>query len=175
MFSWLGGAIAQAQQGGTSQSGETSTTGGLSHTDHKFVSEAARGSLEEVQLGQLAQQKGANTAVREFGQRMMSDHTKLSNELQQLASQKGLTVPTSLSHHEQSTLQHLQSDNGAKFDQAYARQMVQDHEKDLKEFEREAKDAKDPALKSFAQQSIPILRQHLQMARNMEASVKNEK
>lgn len=149
--------------------------GQLSENDYRFIEKAARGGLEEVELGQLAGQKASNQAVRSFGQRMVTDHNKLNNELKQIAAQKGATVPTSLSHHENSTIQHLEGVAGADFDKDYSKDMVKDHRKDLKEFQDAAKKLQDPDLRAFAQKAVPILQEHLGMAESMETAVKNEK
>jgi len=149
--------------------------GQLSENDYRFLEKAARGGMEEVELGQLAEKKAASPAVRQFGERMVTDHGKLNNQLKQLASQKGATVPTSLSHHENSTVEHLQNENGVKFDQSYAKDMVKDHKHDIKEFQSAAKSVQDPDLRAFVQSAVPILQDHLNMAENMENSVKSEK
>ncbi len=149
--------------------------GSLSEKDYKFVEKAARGGIEEVQLGDLARQKGVNTSVRSFGERMATDHGKANDELKQLVSQKGATLPTQLSHHERSTMEDLQKATGADFDKTYAKAMVKDHHKDVKEFEDATKDVKDPELKAWAGKTLPILQEHLRMAEQMETTVKHEK
>src|SRR5262249_10849822 len=100
------------------------------------------------------------------------DHTKVNNELKQIAGQKGATLPAQMSHHENSTLQHLQNVSGPDFDKAYAKGMVKDHKKDVKEFENAAKDLKDPDVRALAQK---ILQQHLGMAEILETGAKPEK
>jgi putative membrane protein len=158
---------------------ETSTTapqrGQLSESDYRFAVKAARGGLEEVELGQLAKQKGSSDAVRNFGDHMVADHSKANEELTQIASRKGATLPPTLSHGERSTLDDLQKAGGADFDKTYAKDMVKDHKKDLREFESAAKDVTDPDIRSWAEKTIPTLQQHLQMAQDMEATVKGQK
>ncbi len=149
--------------------------GQWSEKDYRFIEKAARGGMAEVQMGELARQKGASQAVRDFGDRMVSDHSRADNELKQLVTQKGGTLPTSVSHSEQSSVQHLQGLSGAEFDKAYAKDMVKDHTKDVKEFERESAEVTDPDLKAWAQKTLPVLQQHLQLARQMETAVKGEK
>jgi len=159
----------------TDATGTESQRGQLSSKDFKFLENAARGQQEEVVLGQLAQQKASNQAVRDFGQRMVTDHSKLNDELKALATQKGATLPTQMSHSERSTTSHLQNESGASFDQAYIKDMVKDHKKDVKEFEKATNDVTDPDLKAWAQKALPTLQQHLQMAQNLESTVKSEK
>jgi putative membrane protein len=149
--------------------------GQLSEKDYHFVENAARGGMTEVQMGQLAQQKGISPTVRSFGARMVTDHTKINDELKQIAAKKGATLPAQLSHGEKSDLEKLQKETGTDFDKTYAHFMVRDHKEDVKEFEKAAKDLEDPDLKAFAQKTLPVLQQHLQLAEQMEAAVKKEK
>jgi putative membrane protein len=157
------------------QSGTEMQRGQLSSKDYKFLTDAARGGLEEVQLGQLARDRGASQGVRDFGEHMVKDHSKANDELKQIAMQKGATQPMRLSHSEQSKLDHLQNLNGVDFDKTYTKDMVKDHKKDVKEFQKAAKGLDDPDLRAFAQKTLPILEQHLQMAESLEPSVKAEK
>jgi len=149
--------------------------GQLSASDYRFVENAARGGMEEVQLGRLAQEKGVNQSVRSFGERMVADHTKANEELKKIAAQKGAMIPTRLSHHEQSTIEELQKASGGEFDRTYANAMVKDHGTDVKEFERASKSLTDPDLKAFAQKTLPTLQDHLKMAQDMQGAVKGER
>jgi putative membrane protein len=164
--------VLPAVQAQTPRTGNDQQRGQLSESDYKFVVDVARSGQVEVQMGQLASQKGESQAVKDFGQRMVTDHTKANNELKQLISQKGATVPAELSHHEQSSVDRLQNQSGRDFDKVYAKDMAKDHKKDVKEFEKAAKDIKDSDLRAWAQKTLPVLQQHLKMAEQMETSVK---
>ena len=170
-----GTQFARAQVNPTASGYNQGQRGQLSESDYRFLEKAARGGMEEVELGQLAEQKGTSQAVRSFGQRMVADHTKLNNELKQIASQKGAMVPAQMSHHENSSISHLQNATGADFDKTYAKDMVKDHRKDLKEFQDAAQKVSDPDLKAFAQKAVGILQEHLGMAENLDTSSKSEK
>ena len=163
---------ARAQLTSNAQEISQGQRGQLSESDYRFLESAARGGMEEVELGQLAQQKGTSQPVRSFGERMVTDHTKLNNELKQIAGQKGALLPTRTSHHENSTLEHLQNATGADFDKAYAKDMVKDHRKDLKEFQNAEKTLSDPDLRAFAQKAVVILQEHLSTAENLDANAK---
>jgi putative membrane protein len=149
--------------------------GQLPERDYKFVKEAASGGISEVEIGELAKQKGVSQAVRDFGDRMATDHKKANDELKEIASKKGAVIPAQLSRSENSTMNRLQKLNGAEFDKAYASAMVKDHKADVKAFKDAADDVKDPDVKAFAQKMIPKLEEHLRMAQEMEASVKQSK
>src|SRR6185503_11239870 len=110
----------------------------LSSSDQKFVMEAAHGGMLEVELGRMAVDKASNADVKQFGQRMVDDHSKAGDELMQLASQKGITL--SSDDHKgmakgQAVKDKLSKLSGADFDREYMDMMVKDHVKDVKEFE----------------------------------------
>jgi putative membrane protein len=147
--------------------------GALASADRKFVMEAAHGGMAEVELGKLAAEKGSSDAVKQFGKRMAEDHGKASDELKQLAQQKGVTLPTDLDAKHKQLRERLTKLTGAEFDRAYANEMVKDHKKDVADFKREASRAKDPDLKAWAGKTLPTLEDHLKQAQDMEAQVKS--
>jgi putative membrane protein len=159
----------------TAAQGQEAQRGQLTAGDYKFVENASQGGAMEVQAGELAQQKGASEQVRNFGAKMVADHSKANEELKALATRRGAVLPTKSSHHERDTIEDLQKVSGSNFDQKYAKNMVKDHEKDLKDFQDAAKDLNDPDLRAFAERTVPTLQEHLRMAMDMEQSVKNEK
>ena len=146
--------------------------GQLSAKDYRFVADAARGSMHEAKLGELAKQKGTSQTVRDFGQRMVADHSKAADELKQIVTTKGAMAPTELSRRENSEIERFEKLSGRDFDKEYAEHMVKDHKKDLKEFQEAAKDLTDPDLKSFAQKTATVVEDHLRMAKEMQAAVK---
>jgi putative membrane protein len=120
-----------------------------------------------VQVGQLAEQKAASPQVKQFGQTLVQDHTQSNEQLQQIANQQGMTLPSQPSEDEQSEAQKLQSLSGKQFDQQFTQNEIKDHQKDIAMFTQEAQDGKDGALKAYAQKSLPILRKHLQIAESL--------
>ncbi len=155
--------------------GTMSAKGAISAGDRKFVQAAAEGSKAEVASGQLAQSKGASDSVKQFGQRMVTDHQKAYDQLAQIASGKGVTVPTEPSKAHQRDAAKLEKLAGTDFDREYARMMVSDHKKDVSEFRKQSKSAKDPDVRNFAAATLPMLEEHLKMAQDMESAVKKER
>lgn len=149
-------------------------TGGVQSKDHAFMVKAAQGGLAEVQLGQLAQQNGQSQQVKDFGKRMQDDHTKANDQLKQLASQKGVTLPDSPTAHDKAEYERLSKLKGESFDKAYSKMMVTDHKKDVSEFQKESNSGMDSDVKSFASQTLPTLQDHLKMAEQMNGSAKSE-
>ena len=158
--------LSAAAQTGSNESGTTSgkQSAGMGDTDSTFVKKAAQGDLAEVELGQLATQKASSEEVKKFGQRMVDDHTKANEQLKQVAAEKNIDVPQQLDAKDKATKAHLEKLSGQQFDRLYMKDMVRDHQKDVAEFERESKIAKDPAIKNFAQQTLPTLKDHLKEA-----------
>ena len=141
----------------------------LSAQDETFMREAAQGGLAEVQDAQLAQQKGTGSEVKQFAGRMVTDHTKANNDLQQIARVKGVTPPAEPSSAQRSAHEKLGKLSGAQFDREYMQNQVSDHEKDVTLFRKEADSGQDPQLKAFAQKYLPTIQEHLQMAKSIKS------
>jgi len=168
------GAAAQSSDkaAGSSQDSSKSASSAsgssqLSAADQTFVKKAAQGGMAEVELGKLATQKASSEDVKKFGQRMVDDHTKANDQLKQIAANKGVTLPTDLDSKDQALKDRLSKLDGEKFDQAYMKNMVRDHTKDVSEFRKESTSGKDSDLKSFASQTLPTLEDHLKEAKNI--------
>jgi putative membrane protein len=164
----------------------------LSRSDENFIKDACRGGHMEVQMGKLGVQKAQSPEVKQFAQRLIDDHTKAGAELKQLASSKGLTLPEpdkiagtttddsdrtqvrekeDTDHKGHAEMKKLEGLSGTDFDRAFAKAAVNDHEKNVKEFEKASQKADDSDVKSFAAKTLPTLREHLQQARSLQASV----
>jgi putative membrane protein len=139
--------------------------------DQQFISLAATGGLAEVELGRLAAQRAGRGSVQQFGERMVIDHGAMNAELAQLAQRKGMRVPITLDDAHQQVRDRLARLSGHDFDRAYMQEMVSDHMKDIADFEHQAQSGIDPDLKAFAAGALPVLRQHLDMARNVNTQV----
>jgi putative membrane protein len=146
--------------------------GKLAGADKAFVEKAAIGGMAEVQLGNLAQQKAASEEVKKFAARMVQDHSKANDELKQIASTKGVQLPSALDKKHQSEMERLQRMSGADFDKAYMSHMVDDHKHDVAEFKKEANSGRDSDIKGFASKTLPTLEQHLQLAQTTHDAVK---
>ena len=117
-------------------------------------------------------QKASSADVKAFGQRMVTDHSKANDELSQLATAKGLALPTELGGEHKDALDHLSSLSGAEFDKAYMKHMVEDHVKDVAEFEKASTTAMDSDVKGWAGKTLPTLQQHLQLAKDVSSKLK---
>ena len=157
----VGPALAQAQTGEVE----------LAPRDQKFSEEAAIGGLMEVTLGELALQQAKDEQVMAFGQRMVQDHGQANEKLMAIAEQKGIQLPQELPEDAQQKYEELQQLSDAEFDRAYMDEMVKDHEKDVQAFEQQAESGQDPDLRAFAEETLPTLREHLEMAKEVHSQV----
>ena len=132
----------------------------LSSADKAFIKDAAKGGTMEVAMGRVAEENATNSEVKNFGGRMVKDHSNANEELKAIAKEKGVELPA-------------EKEAGKwKSDKDYMDAMVKDHEKDLAAFEKEAKDGSDPDVKNFASKTAKTVRKHLEMAKEIDAKVK---
>ncbi|HEY4196116.1 MAG TPA: DUF4142 domain-containing protein [Mucilaginibacter sp.] len=144
----------------------------VSHDDARFAVAAADGGQAEVALGQLASDKGNDSGVKEYAAMMVKDHSVANEKLIALAKKKGISLPASLSEFEQKTKDKLAAKSGKDFDNAYVDDMVEDHQKDIQEFTDASKNLKDPDLKAFVTETLPILKMHLAAIQKVKAGLK---
>ena len=134
-------------------------------TDQQFLDFAAQTDMVEANLGQLAQSAASSQQVKDYGQMLTTDHTADYQQLSTVASQAGLTEPTAIDAAHNKALAPFHQLNGAAFDHRYAAEMVAGHTKAIALYKKEASDAQNGAIKSYAQQTLPTLEKHLDGAK----------
>jgi putative membrane protein len=139
------------------------TAAALSAKDKTFMQNAAKGGMEAVEMGKMAQAKGQSDGVKKFGTRMVAEHSNANNELIALAAKKGVKLPAAKPKMEKI---------GANFDKEYMADMVKDHQKDLAEFQGEARDGTDPDVKKFAEKGSKMVQRHLKLAQDTQSKLK---
>jgi putative membrane protein len=135
--------------------------------DRGFMISAARDGIFHVEAGKLAVQRGSSEGVKKFGQHAIDHHTQINDELTQVASKKGVTLPKKMGKKEQESLNKIAKLSGPDFDKAYLEMEIKDHSKDLSAFQKEAKDGKDPDVKAWAAKTVAAIEEHLKMARDL--------
>jgi putative membrane protein len=156
---------------GTDTSRSAMASGKLSASDTSFLKKAAEGGVAEVEFGKLAADKASDPDVKKFGQKMVDDHSKANEDLMKLAKDKGVDVPNGLDAKTQKEKDRLAKLSGAAFDRAYMKMMVSDHKKDVAEFDKMSRQAKDPDVRSFASSKLPTLKEHLELAKTDNSKV----
>jgi putative membrane protein len=134
-----------------------------------FITKAIQGNLAEVQMGQLAQEKGQNADVKSFGQQLVKDHNDANTRATAVANQIGATPPTEPNKKQKADYAKLSKLSGDAFDKQFATHMVMDHKKDIKEYQTDSK-KKDPTA-DYASQTLPTLQQHLETAQGLTKSM----
>ena len=133
----------------------------LDNDDSKFFEKAASADMLEVESGRLAAQRATDPQLKEFGQKMATDHAQATAELRARAARKGVALPAAMSDDNQKKLAKLrEKKSGEDFDAGFRDLMVDSHEDAVSLFEDTAKDSKDPDVKAFAQKMLPTLKRH---------------
>lgn len=140
--------------------------------DRDFLMDAGSGGLMEVQLGKLAQVNAASAQVKEFGQMMITDHSKANTELKGIAEKKNVSVSPTPLEKQQKKIDDLKSKKGAEFDKAYVDLMVDDHKEDISKFQDEANKGNDADVKAFASKTLPVLTKHLEHIQKIKDGMK---
>lgn len=165
---WL--PVSNAQDKGAKEE-KSAKKAGLAGQDRQALQTLQGGNLAEIEAGKLAAQRASNAEVKTFGQRMVDDHTKMFEEGTKVEQAKGVKPPAAPDSKHREAAQKLQGLSGDEFDSRYIRDMVKDHEEALQVAEKAAKEAKDPDVRAYAQAGVPIIKEHLAMARQLNASL----
>jgi putative membrane protein len=140
----------------------------LSAQDRSFIRTAMEAGHTEVILGKLAQEKSSNEEIRKFGARMVKDHSKAGEELKAIAARLGYKPPASReAKKKEDVITMLKDLSGDEFNLAYSKTMVKAHQDAVSLFREHAKEDGAPELRQFAQKTLPVLREHLKMARTL--------
>jgi predicted outer membrane protein len=127
-----------------------------------FIKHAGEGGIAEVQLGQLAAERAQSPEVKQFAQKLVQDHTQANQQLQQIAQQKSVELSREVTGKNKEALDKFRSLSGQEFDREFLKHQAKHHEKDIRTFEQVANTSTDQEVKQFAQQVLPVLRQHHQ-------------
>lgn len=168
------GSAAQDVKQGAQSAGRQMDQGAtkmMKGTDSTFAVKAAQGGLAEVKMGQLAADKASNPDVKAFGQQMVDDHTKANDQLKSVAQEEGMTLPTDVNQKQQAMYDSLSKMSGADFDKMYVKDMMSDHQQDVKEFSKEAQSGKDEKVKGFASQTLPVVQGHLDKLKGIQTKM----
>ena len=126
----------------------------------------------EIEAAKIAKQKG-NVDEKKFAEMMITDHSKTSSELKQMASgDMKAALPTALDDSSQKKLDKLRNAKPDDFAGEYDPMQVSAHKDATSLFERYARGGDDPKLKDWADKTLPALQHHLEMAQDMNKNRK---
>lgn len=163
-------AASFAQSAPTSRMPSAATSGDRapSATSKDFLADAAQGDAAEIKMGQLAEKNGGSAEMKNFGKTLVTDHTRAGEQVKATAKKIGATVAEKPNSEQQKDYDKLAKLKGAAFDKEFARMSVEDHQKDIAKFQKEAS-ANDGAASDLAKQQLPVLQKHLQMAQSLQS------
>ena len=137
----------------------------LSAQDRNFLMDAAKGNMTEIHLGMIAIDRGTTRGVKDFGQRLVTDHTANQQKLDSLAGKLGVKLPGDDAKMVNSM--PIASESGTTFDHNFAKIGVEDHEQDIAKFEKEISSGTNSEVKDYARETLPTLKEHLQIAEQL--------
>jgi putative membrane protein len=130
----------------------------------RFLLYANELSLEQIKLGQLAQQKSLNLTVKELGKTMEDAYTISLNEFILIANKKSIVLPITLSDNVQVYYNQLNNMPLNYFNKAYCDAVVNRHQEAVAFFQRVFTESSDDAIRHVALGMLPTLRKHLEYA-----------
>lgn len=140
----------------------------------RFLKKAAAGGIAEVELAELAMERAKSKQVKKLAKHIKQDHEQANQALKSVADKKGVPLPDRTDDDHKQEKQRLAKLEGGEFDRAYVNAMIEDHQKDIKQFEKQARQADDAEIKQFAEQTLPKLRQHLTHAKEIQKKLNNK-
>ena len=152
----------------------TTTSQATDTVTANFVSKARAANMMEIETGQLAQQKGADQDVKQFGSRMVQDHPAANEQLKQLtqAKKRDAGAQSGADPKMASAMDKLRQASGADFDKEYIRLQLKAHARNIALLEMPTRDLPDQELRDFAAKTLPALKEHLEMARAIAQRLK---
>lgn len=139
--------------------------------DRAFAMEVAQNGIAEIALARLAARNAQSADVKRFAQRVITDHTKVGNELKPIAASKGITLPADMKPEQKATVTRLTALKGAEFDREFMTVMGESHDKSVTAFQEVARDGTDPEIKAFAAKTLPTLQEHQKMAHDIHGKL----
>jgi putative membrane protein len=149
----------------------TPVTAQARRDDRAFAMEVSQNAMAEIALARLAARNAQSADVKRFAQRVITDHTKVGNELKQIAASKGITLPADTTDAQKATVSRLTALKGAEFDLEFMTLMGESHDKSVTAFQEVARNGTDPEIKAFAAKTLPTLEQHQKMAHDIHGKL----
>jgi putative membrane protein len=168
----LGTAVALSSAFGApkEKTDASPTEAKASAAETAFMKKAADGGMTEVELGKVAEKNGQKENVKSFGSHMVKDHGKANDDLKSVAGKMNVTLPDKVSAKHQAKIDKMSKMSGDAFDAAYVKGMVEDHTTTVADFEKASGTVKNADLKKFIDDTLPVIKEHLKMAKEMQSA-----
>jgi putative membrane protein len=135
--------------------------------DTAFVSKAIQANQHEIMMAQMALQKSTSAEVKALAQKLVTDHTQLLQQLQNLQGSSNNNNPAlsndSMSNSSDSTGVNNMYNNisGITFDRQWISDMTVGHQKAIADFKMELTKTNDAGLKALINNALPVMQDHL--------------
>jgi putative membrane protein len=143
----------------------------LTSQEKEFLDKAANDNMAQIQMGRIAQQKSQNPQIQQFGQTLVSDHQNAQDKLQNIAQQNNVTLPSSLDQQHQTEANRLSKLAGTQFDKEFLSSEVNGLQNALQDYKNISENAKDPAVKQYASNAVPVIQKHLNRAQDLKQNM----
>ncbi|MHC8310589.1 DUF4142 domain-containing protein [Pseudomonas sp. GT1P32] len=135
----------------------------------EFIDDASAKGMADIEASRLAHQKSESKEIKDFTIIVINDRTTANQHLAKIARQLDLPVAPREEVVDKAKALMPQVQEGASFDQAYAASQVKTTQEAIEQLEQEAQSTDVPEIKAFAEETLPKLQNHLQMARVLQA------
>ena len=162
-----GTAAGEVRTASTERTDDKAKEAGKALTDNEFVMKVASGGMAEVAIAKIAQEKAKDPEVKKFADRLVADHTKVNQELIRIAKDAGIPVPDKPEAMHEEMVKKFQSGSIGDFDKEFIHHMVGSHTKGVELFTKASKELKNEQLRSFAEKTLPTLKEHLEIAKRL--------
>jgi putative membrane protein len=127
--------------------------------------------VQERVLGKMAQQQSQNDGIKDYGRMIAKDHNEALEKLVDLMNKNGIPQPKQLPEERSEAIKTMQGLSGAAFDQKFLAMMVQDHQKAIEMYKREADSGQNADVRDYAKSVLPTLEKHLKDAENLQGKM----
>jgi len=135
--------------------------------DKTFLKDSAQDGLAEINYAKLALEKSQDPNVRKFAERMITDHTKLIDDMKPLSAKLGVKPYSGPAIVDHVKYDELKLKSGISFDRAYVETMVKGHNATLQKFIDEENKTTNPEVKAAVAKGEAVIRQHTEMIDNI--------
>ena len=138
-----------------------------------YLVEAYSGNMYEIKVSENAASNAVDPEVKKIASMMIEAHTKMNFDVQTLANSKGITLSTNLTADQSKCIEKLAEKTGTDFDKDYISDLKDKHEKTVKMLEKVSEKCDDAEIKTWATNSLPEVRHHLEMVNAAHDNLKN--
>jgi putative membrane protein len=160
-------ACTSSENDSVKQAHEQNLNSAIDKDISKFMTEAADARMMDIEEGRLAAEKGTRAEIKQYGQLMVQDQTKMLKELRMLAASKNMVLPNTLSNEKADGLADLREKTGEEFDKKFVKMITGDHKRDVDDFD-DATGFNDKDVRKFAERYLPLVQSHLDKIREIK-------